>query len=139
MPTNSTAASHSGGAAIETWIMPASAITIVNMVEAAKVTIVSSELVTSCRKSAKPGVRFSKEASMAKVYATEAANAIAARAVQIFGGYGYSREYPLERAYREAHGQAVATLAPLSPDALMETDLATAALDMVAVDRGYHR
>ncbi len=33
-----------------------------------------------------PGVRCSKEASMAKVFATEAANAIAARAVQIFGG-----------------------------------------------------
>jgi alkylation response protein AidB-like acyl-CoA dehydrogenase len=48
------------------------------------------------------GGRFSKEASMAKVYATEAANAIAARAVQIFGGYGYSREYPVERFYRDA-------------------------------------
>ena len=49
-----------------------------------------------------PGVRFSKESSMAKVYATEAANAIAARAVQIFGGYGYSKEYPVERYYRDA-------------------------------------
>jgi alkylation response protein AidB-like acyl-CoA dehydrogenase len=48
------------------------------------------------------GVRFSKESSMAKVYATEACNAIAARAVQIFGGYGYSREYPVERYYRDA-------------------------------------
>jgi len=46
--------------------------------------------------------RYSKESSMAKVYATEAANAIAARAVQIFGGYGYSREYPVERYYRDA-------------------------------------
>ncbi|MCA1610140.1 MAG: acyl-CoA dehydrogenase family protein [Acidobacteria bacterium] len=52
--------------------------------------------------SEKPGVRFSKEASMAKVFATEAANTIAARAVQIFGGYGYSREYPVERFYRDA-------------------------------------
>ncbi|HKD18918.1 MAG TPA: acyl-CoA dehydrogenase family protein [Thermoanaerobaculia bacterium] len=49
-----------------------------------------------------PGVRFSKESSMAKVYATEAANAIAARAVQIFGGYGYSKEYAVERYYRDA-------------------------------------
>ena len=39
---------------------------------------------------------------MAKVFATEAANVIAARAVQIFGGYGYSREYPVERFYRDA-------------------------------------
>jgi alkylation response protein AidB-like acyl-CoA dehydrogenase len=52
--------------------------------------------------SEKPGVRFSKESSMAKVYATEACNAIAARAVQIFGGYGYSRDYAVERYYRDA-------------------------------------
>jgi alkylation response protein AidB-like acyl-CoA dehydrogenase len=52
--------------------------------------------------SERPGTRFSKESSMAKVYATEACNAIAARAVQIFGGYGYSREYPVERYYRDA-------------------------------------
>ena len=39
---------------------------------------------------------------MAKVYATEAANAIANRAVQIFGGYGYSKEYAVERYYRDA-------------------------------------
>jgi alkylation response protein AidB-like acyl-CoA dehydrogenase len=49
-----------------------------------------------------PGVRFSKESSMAKVYASEVANSVAARAVQIFGGYGYSREYPVERFYRDA-------------------------------------
>ena len=49
-----------------------------------------------------PGVRYSKESSMAKVYATEACNAIAARAVQIFGGYGYSKEYAVERYYRDA-------------------------------------
>ena len=53
-------------------------------------------------RSERPGARFSKETSMAKVFATEAANAIAARAVQIFGGYGYSREYPVERYYRDA-------------------------------------
>jgi alkylation response protein AidB-like acyl-CoA dehydrogenase len=49
-----------------------------------------------------PGRRYSKESSMAKVYATEAANAIAARAVQVFGGYGYSRDYSVERFYRDA-------------------------------------
>jgi alkylation response protein AidB-like acyl-CoA dehydrogenase len=49
-----------------------------------------------------PGVRFSKESSMAKVFATEMANTVAARAVAIFGGYGYSREYPVERYYRDA-------------------------------------
>jgi alkylation response protein AidB-like acyl-CoA dehydrogenase len=49
-----------------------------------------------------PGMRFSKESSMAKVFATEMANVVAARAVSIFGGYGYSREYPVERYYRDA-------------------------------------
>ena len=49
-----------------------------------------------------PGARFSKESSMAKVYSSEIANAVAARAVQIFGGYGYSREYEVERLYRDA-------------------------------------
>jgi len=53
-------------------------------------------------RSERPGVRFSKESSMAKVFATEMANAVAARAVQIFGGYGYSREYAVERYYRDA-------------------------------------
>ena len=48
------------------------------------------------------GARFSKESSMAKVYASEMANQVAARAVQIFGGYGYSREYAVERLYRDA-------------------------------------
>jgi len=52
--------------------------------------------------SEKDGVRFSKESSMAKVYATEMCNAVAARAVQIFGGYGYSKDYPVERYYRDA-------------------------------------
>jgi alkylation response protein AidB-like acyl-CoA dehydrogenase len=52
--------------------------------------------------SERPGVRFSKESSMAKVFTTEMANAVAARAVQIFGGYGYSREYAVERYYRDA-------------------------------------
>ena len=56
----------------------------------------------AAKRSEMPGVRFSKESSMAKVFATEAANAIAARAVQVFGGYGYSKEYPVERFYRDA-------------------------------------
>ncbi|MGE5278435.1 MAG: acyl-CoA dehydrogenase family protein [Acidobacteriota bacterium] len=52
--------------------------------------------------SERPDLRHSRETSMAKLYATEAANAIAAQAVQIFGGYGYSREYAVERYYRDA-------------------------------------
>ncbi len=43
------------------------------------------------------GARFSREASMAKVYATEAAWRVCNRAVQVHGGYGYTREFPVER------------------------------------------
>jgi alkylation response protein AidB-like acyl-CoA dehydrogenase len=66
-------------------------------IEAAKMLTYSAAV-----RSETPGVRISRQASMAKVFATEACNAIAARAVQIFGGYGYSREYPVERFYRDA-------------------------------------
>ncbi len=69
-----------------------------------KVQIEAAKLLTyrAAVLSEKPGIRFSKDSSMAKVFATEAANSIAARAVQIFGGYGYSREYAVERLYRDA-------------------------------------
>jgi butyryl-CoA dehydrogenase len=48
------------------------------------------------------GARFTMEASMAKLFASEMATRVAHRAMQIHGGYGYSREYPVERAYRDA-------------------------------------
>jgi butyryl-CoA dehydrogenase len=48
------------------------------------------------------GLPYSKEAAMAKLYASDAAMAITTDAVQIFGGYGYSREYPVERLMRDA-------------------------------------
>ena len=69
-----------------------------------RVQIEASKLLTyrAAVRSEIPGVRISREASMAKVFATEACNAIAARAVQIFGGYGYSKEYAVERYYRDA-------------------------------------
>jgi butyryl-CoA dehydrogenase len=47
------------------------------------------------------GLRYTKEAAMAKLYAAEAAERAAFKAVQIHGGYGYSREYPVERIYRD--------------------------------------
>lgn len=48
------------------------------------------------------GLPYSKEAAMAKVYASDTAMSVATDAVQIFGGYGYSREYPVERLMRDA-------------------------------------
>lgn len=46
--------------------------------------------------------RFSLEASTAKLFASEMATRVTHKAMQIHGGYGYSREYPVERAYRDA-------------------------------------
>jgi butyryl-CoA dehydrogenase len=47
------------------------------------------------------GLRFTREAAMAKLYASEVAERAAFKAIQIHGGYGYSREYPVERIYRD--------------------------------------
>lgn len=47
------------------------------------------------------GARFTREAAMAKLYASEVAERAAFKAIQIHGGYGYSREYPVERIYRD--------------------------------------
>ncbi|HYB20940.1 MAG TPA: acyl-CoA dehydrogenase family protein, partial [Thermodesulfobacteriota bacterium] len=47
------------------------------------------------------GRRFTREASMAKLLATETANQVCYKALQILGGYGYSKEFPLERYARD--------------------------------------
>ena len=46
-------------------------------------------------------VRFTKEAAMAKLFASEIAMRATVKAIQIHGGYGYTREYPLERYFRD--------------------------------------
>jgi butyryl-CoA dehydrogenase len=48
------------------------------------------------------GKPFGKEASMAKLYASELAMRATTKAVQIHGGYGYTKEYPVERMMRDA-------------------------------------
>jgi len=48
------------------------------------------------------GGRFSKEAAMAKLFASETAMDTAIKAVQIHGGYGYTKEYTVERLFRDA-------------------------------------
>ena len=48
------------------------------------------------------GKDYIKEASMAKLYASEVAVEVAREAIQIHGGYGYVREYEVERMYRDA-------------------------------------
>ncbi|PAT02216.1 acyl-CoA dehydrogenase [Candidatus Izimaplasma bacterium ZiA1] len=48
------------------------------------------------------GKNYSKESAMAKLYAAEASMEITTKCVQLFGGYGYTREYPIERMMRDA-------------------------------------
>jgi len=47
------------------------------------------------------GERFTKEAAMAKLFATEMSERVCHKAIQIHGGYGYMREYEVERMYRD--------------------------------------
>ncbi len=53
------------------------------------------------------GVRFTREAAMAKLYASEAANRAAYACLQVFGGYGYMREYGIERYFRDARATTI--------------------------------
>ncbi len=48
------------------------------------------------------GGRYSEESAMAKLFASETSHFITNEAVQIFGGNGYSKEYPVERHFRDA-------------------------------------
>ena len=45
---------------------------------------------------------FARQASMAKLFASEAASRCADAAIQVLGGYGYTREYEVERYWRDA-------------------------------------
>ena len=48
------------------------------------------------------GLPYGKEAAMAKLYASECAMNVTTKCVQLFGGYGYTKDYPMERMMRDA-------------------------------------
>ena len=48
------------------------------------------------------GLPYGKASAMAKLYAADIAMSVTTEAVQVFGGYGYTREYPVERMMRDA-------------------------------------
>jgi len=48
------------------------------------------------------GLPYGKASAMAKLFASETAMEVTTNAVQIFGGYGYTRDYPVERFMRDA-------------------------------------
>ncbi len=53
------------------------------------------------------GLKFTKEASMAKLFASETANSSAYMALQVHGGYGYTKHYKVERLYRDARATTI--------------------------------
>jgi alkylation response protein AidB-like acyl-CoA dehydrogenase len=53
------------------------------------------------------GAPFTREAAQAKLYASEAANRAAYACLQVFGGYGYMREYGIERYFRDARATTI--------------------------------
>ena len=65
-------------------------------VEAARLVVYNAAYRTS------HGLSYSKESAMAKLFASETAMKVTTQAVQIHGGYGYTRDYPVERMMRDA-------------------------------------
>jgi alkylation response protein AidB-like acyl-CoA dehydrogenase len=53
------------------------------------------------------GRAFTREAAMAKLFSSEAAQRAVSKAVQIHGGYGYTREFPVEKLFRDARVQTI--------------------------------
>lgn len=66
------------------------------LAEAARLLVYHAAWLHSC------GQPCSKEASMAKRFASDAAMKITTEAIQVLGGYGYTRDYPVERLFRDA-------------------------------------
>jgi alkylation response protein AidB-like acyl-CoA dehydrogenase len=65
--------------------------------------IAAAELLTNQAADLKNrGQKVTKEAAMAKYYASEVAVRVATDAVQIFGGYGYTKDFPVEKFYRDS-------------------------------------
>ena len=62
----------------------------------------SKHLILAAARKKDSGQRADVEAGMAKLYATETCQRCAEEAMRIFGGYGYSTEYEVERLYRDA-------------------------------------
>ena len=53
------------------------------------------------------GLQVTEKAAMAKLFATETAMFVTTQAVQVFGGYGYTTDYPVERLFRDAKGTEI--------------------------------
>ncbi|NDI34204.1 acyl-CoA dehydrogenase [Chengkuizengella sediminis] len=69
---------------------------MVTLVEAARLLVYRAAFLKS------QGLPCRKEASMAKLFASNAAMEVATEAIQVYGGYGYTKDYPVERLFRDA-------------------------------------
>jgi alkylation response protein AidB-like acyl-CoA dehydrogenase len=71
-------------------------------VEAARALLYATAKMMDAQRASGKKERVTKESAMSKYYASEIAMRVTTNAVQIFGGYGYSREYPVEKMMRDA-------------------------------------
>ena len=62
----------------------------------------SELLIYSAADKKNKGLKMTKEGAMAKYYASEVCVRVANQAVQIFGGYGYTKDFPVEKFYRDS-------------------------------------
>ncbi|MBW1616368.1 MAG: acyl-CoA dehydrogenase [Deltaproteobacteria bacterium] len=62
----------------------------------------ATQLMFSASAAKDRGEKYTIQASIAKLFASEMVNRVTAKAIQIFGGYGFTKEYPVERFYRDA-------------------------------------
>jgi butyryl-CoA dehydrogenase len=60
------------------------------------------QLMFSAARMKDKGEKFTQQASMAKLFASEMVNRIVGKALQLHGGYGFTKDYPVERMYRDA-------------------------------------
>ena len=65
-------------------------------------TEVARQMVANALTRMDEGLDYSRESAIAKCYASDIAMEVASEAIQVFGGYGYSREYPVEKLLRDA-------------------------------------
>ncbi len=59
-------------------------------------------MVYNCARMKDAGIPFLKEAAMTKLYASQIAERVASQAVEIFGGYGFTKDYPVEKFFRDS-------------------------------------
>jgi alkylation response protein AidB-like acyl-CoA dehydrogenase len=59
-------------------------------------------MVYNCARMKDAGIPFLKEAAMTKLYSSQIAERVASQAVEIFGGYGFTKDYPVEKFFRDS-------------------------------------